>query len=121
MQVRIERVERIESELEEHVGDQTFVEESRFLEEDEQGEGKILDQIIFVDGKRRSFVRITTDEGITGIFAELCVGAVIWDREGGTKRSSLQTNHQSKRESLDFPRASKKKDTRKSEVFSSKL
>ncbi|WP_038050973.1 MULTISPECIES: DNA double-strand break repair nuclease NurA [unclassified Thermotoga] len=85
MQVRIERAERIESELEEHVGDQTFVEESRFLEEDEQREGEILDQIIFVDGKRRSFVRITTDEGITGIFAELCVGAVIWDREDGTK------------------------------------
>ncbi|PLV60123.1 DNA double-strand break repair nuclease NurA [Thermotoga sp. KOL6] len=83
--MRVERIENIQSELEEHVSDQTFVERSNFLEDDEQGQGKTLERIIFVDGKRRSFVRITTDEGFRGIFAELCVGAVIWEKDVGTR------------------------------------
>jgi hypothetical protein len=82
--VRIERVESVQNEIEEHRRDQSFSEKSNFLEEDSRETGTVLERMIFVDGKRRSFVWIETDEGFRGVFAELCVGAVVWEKDRGT-------------------------------------
>ncbi|MCD6550771.1 nuclease [Thermotoga sp.] len=82
--MRVERIESVQNEIEERRRDQSFSEKSNFLEGDDRKDGRILDRVVFVDGKRRSFVWIETDEGFRGVFAELCVGAVVWEKDRGT-------------------------------------
>ncbi len=58
------------------------VERYSIVENDEPGEGINIERIVFIDGKRRSFLSAMFGP-FTGIFSEIAVGGVMWERKKG--------------------------------------
>ena len=58
------------------------VERYTIVENDEPGEGIEIKRIVFIDGKRRSFLSAMFGP-FTGVFSEIAVGGVMWEKERG--------------------------------------
>lgn len=58
------------------------VEKYTIMEDDEPGEGLEIKRIVFIDGKRRSFLTAMFGP-FTGIFSEIAVGGVMWEKKKG--------------------------------------
>lgn len=84
--MKIAKMEPVLEELEERYEDPSFSQSYEvFPDRAYENAKKGLDSIIFVDGKRRSFVRLMTTNGYVGVFSEVSAAAVLWSRKMGTK------------------------------------
>lgn len=84
--MKITKMEPVLEELEERYEDLLFSQSYEVLPDRTYGAPeRELNTIIFVDGKRRSFIRFVTRSGYVGVFSEVSAGAVLWDKEKGTR------------------------------------